>query len=145
PSAGTAVPLYAGGPGSGGAGYYRGITTSDETVVASGSDGFINGIYSVTAGGPTLIAQTPQLMVGICAGPGGIYAASGNLAEGQVWKITPGNAALFAHGFGNTVSVAYDPLRDRIYVQDQTPPKIWVIMRNPTATRAVTIGRIHQL
>ena len=74
-----------------------------------------------------------------------LYAASSNAVEGQVWKVTPGSATLFAHGFGNTVSVAYDAARDRIYVQDQSPAKIWVFSRNPTATRAVTIGRIHQL
>jgi len=144
-STGTFAPLYTGGPGPSGAGYYRGIATSAENVVVSGSGGSGFGVYSIAASGPTLIATTPQLMLGICVGPDAIYAASSNIAEGQVWKITPGTATLFAHGFGNTVSVAYDAPRNRIYVQDTSPAKLWVISRNPTATRSVSIGRIKAL
>jgi len=146
PSSGASSLFRSGGPGLGGAGYYRAIATVGETVVASGTDALAYGVYSVGTSGASLIAATPQPMLGICGGPGGdIYAASGDASGGQVWRITPGSATLFAHGFGNTVSLAYDAARNRIYVQDQSPPKLWVISRNPTATRPVTIGRIHQL
>ncbi|HTO90869.1 MAG TPA: hypothetical protein VMJ70_07015 [Candidatus Sulfotelmatobacter sp.] len=142
---GATTPLFTGGPGAGGAGNYRAIATSGEAVVVSGNDEVGFGIFQLANSTMALVARTPQGMLGICAGPDAIYAASSNVAEGQVWKITPGSATLFAHGFGNTVSVAYDAARNRIYVQDTSPPKLWVISRNPTATRAVTIGRIHQL
>jgi hypothetical protein len=143
-TSGATSVLFAGGPGPGGSGYYSAITTSGETVVVSG-DGAAFGVYDFQGSSLTLVASTPQNMVGICAGPDAIYAASSNIVEGQVWKITPGSATLFAHGFGNTVSVAYDPPRNRIYVQDTSPPKLWVISRNPTATRTVTIGQIKAL
>ena len=114
-------------------------------MIASGSDALAYGVYTIAATGASTFAATPQLMIGICAGPDAIYAAGSNIAEGQVWKITPGSATLFAHGFGNTVSVAYDAPRNRIYVQDTSPPKLWVISRNPTATRSVSIGQIKAL
>ena len=139
------MALFVGGPGTGGAGHYRALAVNGETVVASGNDEVGFGVYTVASGAVALMARTPQSMLGICAGPDAIYAASGNIAEGQVWRITPGSATLFAHGFGNTVSVAYDAPRNRIYVQDTSPPKLWVISRNPTATRSVSIGHIKAL
>jgi hypothetical protein len=144
-NSGAATPVVTGGPGLGGSGFYRGITTIGETVVVAGSDGVGYGLYELTGGSLALMAATPQSMLGICNGPDGIYAASGDASGGQVWKIAAGSATLFARYFGNTNSVAYDPTLDRFYVLDSTRAKVWVIKRVPTPTRSMSIGKLHLL
>jgi len=144
-TSGATAPLFTGGPGPGGAGFWEGLTTSGENVVASGYEGVQYGVWSIAAGTATLISASPNLLRGLCTGPDGYYASAGDVSGGQVWKITPGNATLFARYFGQTSSIAFDATRGRFYVLDGDGAKVWVIKRAPTATRSVSIGRIKVL
>ena len=144
-TSGATAPLFTGGPGPGGVGFWQGLTTSGENVVASGYDGVQYGVWSVAAGTATLVSAAPNLLRGLCTGPDGYYASAGDVSGGQVWKITPGNATLFARYFGQTSSIAYDATRERFYVLDGDGKKVWVIKRAPTATRSVSIGYIKVL
>jgi hypothetical protein len=141
---GATTPIVTGGPGPGGSGVFSSMTTIGEDVYVVGL-GTINGIYEVSGNSLVLRGSMPQGFVGLCAGPDAFYVTSGDATGGQVWRVAGNVATMFARYFGNTVSIAYDPPRNRFYVQDSTDPKVWVISRAPTAARSVSIGRIKAL
>lgn len=118
--------IVSGGPGSGGAGYYRDMEFGlDGKLYSLGYDGTENGLFRLEAGLFTRVAVLPHGGAGLTVDSSGVfYTATTYLGAGEVWRIdtSANQTQLLASGFNIPSGIAFDAQTERLFVRDQSAP-----------------------
>jgi hypothetical protein len=153
PTTGSPTLLVNGGPGPGGIGFYEHMMTAlDGKLYAVGNtDGAPSswGLFRLDGSQFTKVASLPDGGGGLAQDNQGLFYTvlsverfDGSTAH-EVWMVdaTSGSATLLADGPHGASSVAYDRVRNRLYVADFSA-NVYYITKGPVPVRRDSWGAL---